>query len=84
MHVSRSLLWLRYRAGSLFFIHVHLCDGKLPLDSRGSLAIMSSFAGKSGIPYVAPYSAAKHALHGFADSVCVCVSVCVDMLLSRW
>ncbi len=29
----------------------------------------SSFAGKVGIPFVAPYSAAKHAMHGYFESL---------------
>ncbi len=39
------------------------------LKSQGSIIAVSSVAGKMGIPYVAPYSASKHALHGFFDSM---------------
>ncbi|XP_065832980.1 hydroxysteroid 11-beta-dehydrogenase 1-like protein [Oscarella lobularis] len=37
--------------------------------SRGSLVVVSSFAGKVGAPFTEPYSASKHALHGFFDSL---------------
>ena len=37
--------------------------------SKGSIVVVSSFAGKIGIPFVAPYSATKHALHGFFESL---------------
>lgn len=37
-------------------------------ESRGSIAVISSLAGKMGLPRVAPYAATKHALHGFFDS----------------
>ncbi len=42
----------------LLLVTCFLCDVDIP--------------GKSGIPFVAPYSASKHALHGFADSVSLC------------
>jgi short-subunit dehydrogenase len=37
--------------------------------SGGSVVVVSSAAGKMGMPFVAPYSASKHALHGFFDSL---------------
>jgi short-subunit dehydrogenase len=37
--------------------------------SRGRLVVVSSAAGKLGLPRVAPYAATKHALHGFFDSL---------------
>lgn len=39
------------------------------LESQGSIIVVSSATGKVGAPYVAPYSASKHALHGFFDSL---------------
>jgi len=35
----------------------------------GSIIAVSSVAGQMGVPYVAIYSASKHALHGFFDSL---------------
>lgn len=35
----------------------------------GRLMVVSSVAGKMGLPKVSPYSATKHALHGFFDSL---------------
>mmetsp|Transcript_23391 Transcript_23391/g.66190 ORF Transcript_23391/g.66190 Transcript_23391/m.66190 type:complete len:336 (+) Transcript_23391:88-1095(+) len=35
----------------------------------GQLIVVSSAAGKLGLPKVAPYSSTKHALHGFFDSL---------------
>ena len=36
---------------------------------QGHIAVLSSVAGKYGTPYRSGYSASKHALHGFFDSV---------------
>tara|TARA_R110002050_G_scaffold245263_1_gene382876 strand:+ start:61 stop:1002 length:942 start_codon:yes stop_codon:yes gene_type:complete len=36
---------------------------------KGSIGVISSQAGKMGLPQVAPYSLSKHALHGFFDSL---------------
>ncbi len=35
----------------------------------GHIAVMTSLAGKMGIPYRSAYAASKHALHGFFDSL---------------
>lgn len=35
----------------------------------GRLGVVSSGAGKMGLPWVAPYAASKHALHGFFNSL---------------
>ena len=35
----------------------------------GQIAVMTSLAGKFGIPYRTAYAASKHALHGFFDSL---------------
>ena len=37
--------------------------------TNGSIIVISSFTGVLGLPRVAPYSANKHALHGFFDSL---------------
>jgi NAD(P)-dependent dehydrogenase (short-subunit alcohol dehydrogenase family) len=37
--------------------------------AKGSLVVVSSAAGKLGLPKVCAYSATKHALHGFFDSL---------------
>ncbi|KNC55851.1 short-chain dehydrogenase/reductase 10 isoform a [Thecamonas trahens ATCC 50062] len=37
--------------------------------SRAQLVVVSSVAGKIGLPKVPPYAAAKHALHGFFESL---------------
>jgi len=37
--------------------------------SRGRVGVMSSLAGKTGVPYRTAYAASKHALHGFFDSL---------------
>jgi short-subunit dehydrogenase len=38
-------------------------------ESRGQIVVVSSLAGKWGLPTRTGYSAAKHALHGFFDSL---------------
>ncbi len=37
--------------------------------SRGMLVVISSVQGKVGVPYHTGYSASKHAVHGFCDSL---------------
>lgn len=37
--------------------------------SAGSIVVVSSLAGKMGLPAIAGYSASKHALHGFFESL---------------
>jgi short-subunit dehydrogenase len=37
--------------------------------SRGRVAVISSLAGKTGVPGRTAYAASKHALHGFFDSL---------------
>lgn len=37
--------------------------------SRGCVAVISSLAGKTGVPARAAYAASKHAVHGFFDSL---------------
>jgi NAD(P)-dependent dehydrogenase (short-subunit alcohol dehydrogenase family) len=37
--------------------------------SRGQIVVVSSLQGKTGFPGSAPYSASKHAVHGFFDSL---------------
>ncbi|XP_077997040.1 hydroxysteroid 11-beta-dehydrogenase 1-like protein [Glandiceps talaboti] len=54
-----------------FKSYVSLATYALPMlkKSHGSMAVMSSFAGKSGVPYSAAYSASKFALLGFFESL---------------
>lgn len=54
-----------------FASYLTLTHTALPhlLSSRGSIVAVSSVAGKMGIPYVAIYSASKHAIHGLFDSL---------------
>eukprot|EP00049_Salpingoeca_infusionum_P018552 m.357754 g.357754 ORF g.357754 m.357754 type:complete len:301 (-) comp17927_c0_seq1:101-1003(-) len=37
--------------------------------SGGVITVVSSAAGQTGLPFVAPYSSSKHALHGFFNSL---------------
>ncbi len=66
MNVYRSLMEVN------FFGVVNLTKSVLPhlIDKgEGSIVTISSIAGKVGPPYRAGYSASKHALHGFFDSM---------------
>ncbi|PVD36218.1 hypothetical protein C0Q70_03194 [Pomacea canaliculata] len=51
--------------------YVHLTSHALPhlTESNGSIIVMSSLAGKVGIPFVAAYSSTKFALNGFFASL---------------
>ena len=53
------------------FSYINIATAALPhLEvSSGSVVVVSSGAGKLGLPKVAAYSASKHALHGFFDSL---------------
>jgi len=53
------------------FSYIYLSTLAMPAlkESSGRLVVVSSGAGKMGLPKVAPYSASKHALHGFFDSL---------------
>ncbi len=53
------------------FSYVYLATLFMPhlIESSGRLVVVSSGAGKMGLPKVAPYSATKHALHGFFESL---------------
>ena len=55
-----------------FFGSVHLTKAVLPMmvdANQGSIVAMSSAAGKFGFPLRSYYSASKHALHGFYESL---------------
>jgi len=52
-------------AGTVFMTHTIL---KL-IKKGGFITVMSSVQGKFGLPYRTAYSASKHALHGFFDSL---------------
>lgn len=51
--------------------HIVLATHALPHleQAGGSVAVVSSLAGRMGLPKVAPYAASKHALHGFFESL---------------
>jgi NAD(P)-dependent dehydrogenase (short-subunit alcohol dehydrogenase family) len=54
-----------------YFGPVHCAWRALPhlRRSRGAIVVVSSLQGKAGFPGFAAYSASKHALHGFFDSL---------------
>lgn len=55
-----------------FFGAVALCKAILPdmiKNGGGQLGVTSSLVGKFGFPYRSSYSASKHALHGFFESL---------------
>ncbi|XP_022083109.1 hydroxysteroid 11-beta-dehydrogenase 1-like protein [Acanthaster planci] len=54
-----------------FHAYVSLATFATPMlaESKGSIGVVSSVAGKAGVPFVADYSASKFALHGFFDSL---------------
>ncbi|XP_034626463.1 corticosteroid 11-beta-dehydrogenase isozyme 1-like [Trachemys scripta elegans] len=54
-----------------FLSYVAMTVSALPMlkESGGSILVVSSTAGKIGIPFVAPYSATKFALDGFFSSL---------------
>nr|XP_013805958.1 PREDICTED: corticosteroid 11-beta-dehydrogenase isozyme 1-like isoform X1 [Apteryx mantelli mantelli] len=54
-----------------FLSYVAMTVSALPMlkESKGSIIVVSSMAGKVGIPFIAPYSATKFALDGFFSSL---------------
>jgi dehydrogenase/reductase SDR family protein 7B len=55
-----------------YFANVALTQALLPYfleKNHGQFAVISSLVGKFGTPYRSGYSASKHALHGFYDSL---------------
>nr|XP_009670475.1 PREDICTED: corticosteroid 11-beta-dehydrogenase isozyme 1-like isoform X1 [Struthio camelus australis] len=71
-----------------FLSYVAMTVSALPMlkSSNGSIVVVSSMAGKVGIPFIAPYSATKFALDGFfsslrqefiTDNVNVSITLCV-------
>ncbi|MDC0580098.1 SDR family oxidoreductase [Bacteroidia bacterium] len=55
-----------------FFGSIHLTKAVLPIMmkvNRGTIVAMSSAAGKFGFPLRSYYSASKHAIHGFYESL---------------
>ena len=53
------------------FSYIYLSTMAMPVleKSHGRIIVVSSGAGEQGLPKVAAYSATKHALHGFFDSL---------------
>jgi len=54
-----------------FFAYVHLASLAMPhlTESKGSIGVVSSVAGKMGTALLAPYSSTKHAIVGFFDGL---------------
>lgn len=54
-----------------FFAHVAICTHLLPSFSKkkGHFVVMSSLTGEFGVPFRSSYSASKHALHGYFESL---------------
>ncbi|NWU99418.1 DHI1 dehydrogenase, partial [Upupa epops] len=54
-----------------FLSYVAMTTSALPMlkESEGSIVVVSSMAGKTGVPFLAPYSATKFALDGFFSSL---------------
>ncbi|KFP25468.1 Corticosteroid 11-beta-dehydrogenase isozyme 1, partial [Colius striatus] len=54
-----------------FISYVAMTTSALPMlkESEGSIVVVSSMAGKTGGPFIAPYSATKFALDGFFSSL---------------
>ncbi|XP_062502140.1 hydroxysteroid 11-beta-dehydrogenase 1-like protein [Corticium candelabrum] len=58
-----------FKVNTLSYINIATYALQHLEESGGSIVVVSSFAGKMGIPFTAPYSATKHALHGFFESL---------------
>ncbi|NXX41631.1 DHI1 dehydrogenase, partial [Tricholaema leucomelas] len=54
-----------------FLSYVAMTTSALPMlkESEGNIVVVSSVAGKTGVPFAAPYSATKFALDGFFSSL---------------
>ena len=55
-----------------FFGTIELTKRALPImikNGGGQIGVTSSIVGKFGFPYRSSYSASKHALHGFFESI---------------
>ena len=53
-----------------FFSYIYLTQLLLPyIREGGNITVISSVAGKIGTPFRSSYAAAKHALHGYYDSL---------------
>ena len=53
------------------FAYIYTAEFALPelRKTAGNIVVVSSLAGRMGLPKVAPYAASKHALHGFFNSL---------------
>ncbi|XP_009082026.1 PREDICTED: corticosteroid 11-beta-dehydrogenase isozyme 1-like isoform X2 [Acanthisitta chloris] len=71
-----------------FLSYVAMATSALPMlkESEGNIVVVSSMAGKTGVPFIAPYAATKFALDGFfsslrqefvMDKVNVSITLCV-------
>ncbi|NXO02901.1 DHI1 dehydrogenase, partial [Rhinopomastus cyanomelas] len=78
-HISRSYFGyfngdvdhIRKLLETNFLSYVAMTTAALPMlkESEGSIVVVSSMAGKTGVPFLAPYSATKFALDGFFSSL---------------
>jgi len=72
-YASQNVSFVRQLMEVNFFSYVAIATESIPLlkqsERGGRLVVVSSAAGKVGLPWVAAYSASKHALHGFFDSL---------------
>lgn len=68
---AENLTMLRRTMDVNFLSYVHVASGAMRLleDSRGSIVVVSSVAGRVPQPYIAAYSASKFALEGFFSSL---------------
>ena len=68
---QRQLAIVRQTFDVNTFSFMSLATAALPeLEATGgAIVVVSSMAGKMGLPAVAAYSSSKHALHGFFDSL---------------
>ena len=68
---QRQLAIVRQTFDVNTFSFMSLATAALPVleATGGAIVVVSSMAGKMGLPAVAAYSSSKHALHGFFDSL---------------
>jgi short-subunit dehydrogenase len=65
LSIYETIMQVNY-LGSVYLTHYALPHLKA---SKGLIVVVSSLAGKTGVPTRTGYSASKHALHGFFDSL---------------
>src|SRR5258705_7233984 len=66
MEMDRKIMQVNY------FAPIEITKALLPSmikNKSGNIAVVSSISGKFGVPKLSAYSASKHALHGFFESL---------------